>query len=444
MDPATFDRVDGVTLFEDIYGKQTTVGQYEDALERNVIVNLCPGTPTPADLREATRMIRDATVTLTKSDYSMDGNLLQYGAQLGSARFRTELSVFLSEQYGDTVLPKNVMVTNGASPSLLSVCKALFSPGSTVFAEDPTFFNALKIFKDVFQFNLIGVPTDKDGMQVDILEEQLEEHFGSKNFTGTSHRPFQCMIYTMPTFHNPTGTCLSHARCAKVIQLARKFEALVFCDDVYNMLHYNGQATAPPRLLTFDKPSDLDYKGHVISNGTFSKILGPGVRLGWVEAGDRLMHLFFDSVCMHPAGSNNHFMSEVVAEIMAAGWLRQHTQDLRLQYSDILQDIMMIFKQHLPREMTVRNLEGGYFFWLELPARCNATRVAELAKDKHNVLVIPGWRFSMSGSYQNCIRIAFTFNEKAVVIHGVTKLCDAIKEHLNELPAVEADVKNTV
>jgi DNA-binding transcriptional MocR family regulator len=126
-------------------------------------------------------------------------------------------------------------------------------------------------FWAIYVYSAIPVPTDENGMKVDVLEKLMGEHFGGKEFVGTAHRPFRCMIYTVPTFHNPRGSCLAPGkpnssselghnhlfaveRCEKMVQLARKYDALVFCDDVYNMLHYGGQKAAPPRLLTYDRP----------------------------------------------------------------------------------------------------------------------------------------------------------------------------------------------
>ena len=96
------------------------------------------------------------------------------------------------------------------------------------------------------------------------------------------------MFYTIPTFHNPTGVVLSEDKSKRLIQMARKYDMIIVCDDVYNMLHYGKDSKAPKRLFAYDDPNDPDYKGNVVSNGSFSKILGPGYRVGWMEMCSRL------------------------------------------------------------------------------------------------------------------------------------------------------------
>ncbi|ELT99789.1 hypothetical protein CAPTEDRAFT_183609 [Capitella teleta] len=390
------------------------------------------GAPNPPDLRRAMGLMQTATNSLLASEYAANGNVLQYGPNLGSGRYRTELAKFLSEEYDDTVLPKNVMVTSGASSGLVLISAMLFPPGSTVFVEDPTYFIAINMLKHDFDMNVVPVPTDENGMKVDALEKLLEERFGGKDFEGSTHRPFQCMIYTVPTFHNPTGATLAPERCEKLVQLARKYESLVFCDDVYNMLHYAGKKAAPARLITYDRPSDPGYKGHVLSNGTFSKIFGPGLRLGWVEASDRLMDFFWKSHSIHSAGSANHFTSEIIAEVISKGMLRDHLKYMRDQYTETVKLIGETLRSKLPSSVKFRQLEGGYFFWVEMPEGCQGVRVAELARGNQNVVVLPGGRCSATGGYQNCVRISFSFNERAVVLQGVSKICSAINEHLAE------------
>ncbi len=135
---------------------------------------------------------------------------------------------------------------------------------------------------------VIPVKLNSDGTDVGDLEAKIIEH---KTSTSNS-KMFSGCYYTIPNFHNPTGILFSEEICKNLITIARKHELLIVCDDVYNMLHYEEFEKPPKRLFEYDCENDINFKGHVISNGTFSKILAPGTRIGWLECPPRIMEAF--------------------------------------------------------------------------------------------------------------------------------------------------------
>lgn len=144
---------------------------------------------------------------------------------------------------------------------------------------------ALDTIKQFHTLNIVPVKLNENGVDLDSLEKLLQEkQFKSQN------KEFWAMYYTIPTYHNPTGILFSPEVCEGLIKLSRKYDFLITCDDVYNILYYKDKE-APKRLLAYDNRQDKDFKGNVISNGSFSKILGPGVRLGWLEVPPRLKKL---------------------------------------------------------------------------------------------------------------------------------------------------------
>lgn len=156
-----------------------------------------------------------------------------------------------------------------------------------VFVDEVTYMIALEAIREFPSLKIVPVKLNDDGVDINDLEEKVVKH---KALPANGKMFYGC-YYTIPTFHNPTGILFSDEICRALIKLARKHDLLIVCDDVYNMLFYDDDS-APKRLLEYDDENDSDFKGNVISNGTFSKILSPGVRVGWMECPPRITDVF--------------------------------------------------------------------------------------------------------------------------------------------------------
>ena len=243
--------------------------------------------------------------------------LLAYGAPegawplLGWIRDRIEtregLSVSLDECVG----------TAGNSDAIDQVCTLFTAPGDIAFVESPTYHLGLKILRD-HQLDLRPVPTDADGLQADVLEEQL----GQAVRDGRRAR----LLYTIPTFHNPTGVNLSPARRQKVVELAAAHGLLILEDDVYRELAYDG--SAPPSLFS------IAPRGTVIRMGSFAKSLAPGLRLGWVNCSTEQARRFADGGLRDSGGAPNFTAAMMVAALCAAGDFDAHGVRLRDAYRE--------------------------------------------------------------------------------------------------------------
>ena len=193
---------------------------------------------------------------------SGDRQPLQYGAEAGNGYFREALADFLAKASGASIAPESLFVTAGASSALDLICTLYTCPGDTIFVEEPSYFLALRIFAD-HGLRAVPIPMDDDGLRIDVLEEEL-----------TRQRPK--LVYTIPTFQNPSGRTLSQARREKLVEIAQRDNFLVVADEVY---HFLGYTQAPPQpFAAFAK--DVEQ---VISVNSFSKILAPGLRLGWMQ-----------------------------------------------------------------------------------------------------------------------------------------------------------------
>uniref|UniRef100_T1IUR9 Aminotransferase class I/classII large domain-containing protein n=1 Tax=Strigamia maritima TaxID=126957 RepID=T1IUR9_STRMM len=298
---------------------------------------------------------------------------------------------------------KNLMTTAGSSHGLYYTASLFFKKGATVFVEDPTYFLAFIVLRNDLELNVVPVGLDSEGINMQSLEENVKKYI--KFSKDANNNMFDGMLYIIPAHQNPTGLCYSEKRCKEIVKLARQYNLLVFCDDVYNLLSYSGPAIPP--VFYYDNPSDPDFKGNVISNCTFSKLLGPGLRLGWFQTSENILDKFIQSGVMKSGGCPNNYTAGILASIMELGLLDE-------TLSILLQDY-----------------KGGFFVWITLPPGVDAEKLAAFTKEKYDVSVLPGNRCSVEGNSKNCIRIAYTFHEEKIVFESVLRLCSGIKEYLS-------------
>ncbi|GAG85960.1 unnamed protein product, partial [marine sediment metagenome] len=235
---------------------------------------------------------------------------LNYGERQGDVRFLEKLAALLSDGYGSAVAAESLFVTAGNSQALDFVCALFTRPGDTVIVEEPSYFLAFQIFAD-HGLNIVSVPVDEEGMDIDRLEQELRR---------TSPK----MLYTIPSFHNPGGQSMSAARRERLADLSRKHGFLIAADEVYQLLWY--KQAPPPALGT------LTDRGNILSLGSFSKILAPGLRLGWIQTSSELMERLLDSGAINSGGSFNHFTSHVVRHAIELGLQQSWLLKLRQAY----------------------------------------------------------------------------------------------------------------
>jgi DNA-binding transcriptional MocR family regulator len=206
---------------------------------------------------------------------------------IGTHNFREQLAGFLSKNYDSPVNSADIVLSGGASSGLLLILSTLLDMNGVVFVDEVTYMIVLEAIAQFPTLKIVPVKLNNDGVDVEDLERKILQH----KFTPTHGKMFFGLYYTIPTYHNPTGILFSDQVCNALISLARKHDFLIVCDDVYNMLHYDDEKS-PKRLFAYDKDDDVNFKGHVISNGTFSKILAPGTRVGWLECPPRITEEF--------------------------------------------------------------------------------------------------------------------------------------------------------
>ena len=390
------------------------------------IYSLSMGAPSTNLRQKCAELVQKATLSLHKSEHCP--NAFQYGADQGSAAFRTEMAKFLTEHYGDTVNYEDLWVNAGATQGLNFIGHTLFHPGDVVFVEEPTYHTGLNALRDDFGMKLVGVPTDNDGMLVDELEKLMMKH-SSDLRPGTDKKPYSAMLYCVPTFNNPTGSYLPTERCKKLIKLLREHNVLALCDDVYNLLSFTDGAPPPQRVFAFDNKLDADYKGNVISNGSFSKFLGPGLRLGWMEVPERARQVMVTSAYARSGGCFNHYMSCIISVALQEGLVKEHLLMARKVYRSQCDVLCEALDKYMPGQFSYQKPKGGYFVWVTFPPEVDCDKLFDTCKKKYLVEFNYGSRFCATpGKFKNCLRLSFAFNEPNILEHCVKQIGLALKE----------------
>jgi len=331
-----------------------------------------------------------------------DREILQYGAEQGGGRFRLALADFLSEGYGFPVDADTLFVTSGISSALDLFCTLFTLTGDTVFVEEPSYFLALRIFTD-HGLRLVSIPTDSSGLVVDLLEEALVVHHPS-------------FLYLIPAFQNPSGHTLTQERRERLLAISKEHNLLVLADEVYQFLNYTIQ---PPKC--FGAYTDME---NVVSLGSFSKILAPGLRLGWVQANPKLIQRLAGCGLLESGGGMNPFTSAIVRLIIESGGLRQNIDHLVQVYFTRVKVMDESLRRHLPQAEYV-SPHGGYFFWLRLPGI--DTQDLRQHASAHQVDYRPGILFSSQGALRDYLRLSISFYDGDEIDEAVQRLAQCLQ-----------------
>jgi 2-aminoadipate transaminase len=330
-----------------------------------------------------------------------DPAILQYGTEQGNGYFRQALAGFLTRGYGFPVQPQDLFVTNGASMGLHLVCSLFTHPGDTVFVEEPTYFLALRILAD-HGLQVVPIETDEQGLKPDSLEEALR-----------SSRP--AFLYLIPTFQNPSGRTLPEARRQQIARLSREHGFIIAADEVYHFLDYQ---QAPPAPM-----AAYSGQGNVISINSFSKILAPGLRLGWIQTDPERIRRFITFGLLDSGGGMNPFTSAIARYVIESGGLAANISHLQGVYSRRVQAMDECLRHYLPQAEFVPPL-GGYFFWLRL-AGIDSAGLLQQARS-YGVSFHSGRRFSSRNGLAEWIRLSYVNTDIDEIEEGTKRLAEAV------------------
>jgi 2-aminoadipate transaminase len=368
-------------------------------------INLRVGQPSPNGMLPLDLVRKASAAKLAEND----PEYLQYGNIYGYPKVRESVCKFLTKRYGFPIKLEHLMMTNGNTGALALILSIFTSSNDLVFAEEPTYFLAKSIFKD-FKLRLEQIVQDKDGLDVDALEKRLQSGEIPK------------LLYLIPTAHNPSGRTMPAERRMKLQKLSVQYKFLIVSDEVYQMLTFP-HITPPPSMGFYDTD------GTILVLGTFSKILCPGIRVGWIQAHPPLLEKLVLSGQLDSSGGLNPVGFGTCEKAIDLGLLEPHVDwvrgELWRRYSTLRDGLV----KHLPPGVTFEEPQGGYFCIVRLPDGINAADVLPLAKDKHKVQFLPGSFFSQT--MDQYMRLSFSYYSSEDLGLAAQRLGDAIREYLS-------------
>lgn len=385
-------RFDGVT--------GSAIREIFKVLGRPGMISFAGGNPSLAALPDG--LCADIARDVLREDGK---RILQYGATEGYPPFVESLRAYLTAQYGFDFDANGLLPTTGSTSGMDLLLKAFVNPGDAVLVESPTFLGNMQTL-NLYQARLIPVESDEGGVKLDALEEAIQKHHPK-------------LFYIIPSFQNPSGRTLAADRRKPIAELAARYGLLVLEDDPYRDLRYTGEHL--PTIKSYDRT------GHVAYMGSFSKIISPGLRVGYLVAQQDIVR----KCAIGKQGTDLHtpnLNQAIVDQFLRRGLLSPHIQSILPPYRDQMRRMLEAL-QAFPEGTRWTTPEGGLFIWVELPDHLNATELFPAAVDA-GVAYVPGTYFYPFGGHHNTLRLNFSNSTPEQIGVGMEKLKTLFESNL--------------
>ncbi|OQY41185.1 aminotransferase [Candidatus Atribacteria bacterium 4572_76] len=337
---------------------------------------------------------------------------LQYSSTEGLPELRRCILDHLAKD-GNKGELENIIISSGSQQGLDLVGKTFLSPGDVAIVELPSYLAALNAFYS-YGGELVGIPMDDEGMQMDILEEKLTQ---LKN-EGKKVK----FIYTISNFQNPAGVTMSLARRKKIIEIAHKFNVFIVEDNPYEKLRFEGEPT--PSIYSLEK------NGSVISLGTFSKILCPGLRLAWILGNKEVIRKI--AILKQATDLCTSILSQLIAcEYCQSGKLEENIKSNVQIYKKKRDTMLNALEKYFPKETVWTKPQGGFFVVATLPEYIDTGEMFKEAIEE-KVAYVPGAPFFADRKGQNTMRLSFCFPSAEDIDEGIKRLGKVIKKNIKE------------
>lgn len=386
-------------------GVLTTVvlAAFELMKQGKKIISLTGGSYDPPSLpgAEVCKAFEDATPEAWME-------MLQYGNTTGMLSLRGELSRFMAEAEIEADSQSEIIVTTGSQEAIDLVTRVFVDPGDALLIGSPTYLSALSAFKQMNP-DFREVPIDKDGMDTDALEAELKE----LKAEGKEAK----LLYIIPSFQNPTSAMLTRERRLRVLELAEEHDFLIFEDNPYGYISFEGPMPTPL--------AGLDEAGRVMYTSTFSKIVSPGMRIGWLASNDEFIAKMSEaksriSIC------NDGLSQYAAAELLRKGVVARQIPKMIDVYRKKRDVMLETMDSSFPEETEWNRPKGGLFLWVKMPGHVNTTEMLMEAVNS-GVAYIPGSNF-FTGPVHNYMRLNYSFPSEPDIVEGIQILGGLLKE----------------
>ncbi|KAF9886582.1 hypothetical protein FE257_011354 [Aspergillus nanangensis] len=433
------------------------------------IIDLFRGHPNPGVLPMAALTEASAAVMASPD---IQAKSLMYGPDEGYMPLRQHIAQWLSDFYQPIapISADRICITGGASQNLACILQVYSDPIYTrnVWMVAPTYFLACRMMDDAgFTGRMRGIPEDeKSGVDLAYLRRGLiaaEEKANEEGNLKPIHKPsrpwgkvYKHLIYAVPTFSNPATLTMSRSDREQLVRLAREFDALIITDDVYDFLQWSPDPKKTlsepsrsqyPRLVDVDRYLDdgpHDEWGNTVSNGSFSKLIGPGTRTGWAEGTEKMAFGISQAGSTRSGGAPSHLAAAIIDQLFPTAFPQYLETSLQPMYAGRYHRLMGAIREYLlPLGVTLPSsapdVAGGYFIWAQLPAPLSASALAPVALREQKVKVATGNLFEVqgdpsgcAGELDRCIRLCFAWEEEDKLAEGVRRLACAVQRALGK------------
>jgi 2-aminoadipate transaminase len=400
-----------VSDLEEIFNRQITA-QKKSAIrevlkltQRPDIISFAGGLPSPESF--PVEHLKKIVCRILDSEEAYQA--LQYGLTEGDVHLR-ELLVARYRESGLNIGIENLVITTASQQALDLLPKVFINPGDKIICGLPSYLGGISAFT-FHGASLEGIPLDRNGMRTDVLEKKLAK------MRALGEKPK--FIYTIPDFQNPAGITMPESRRQEIIDIARKFDVLIVEDSPYRELRFDGNH----QKMIYA----MDNTGQVISIGTFSKILAPGFRIGWIIADEAIINKLVIAkqtadLCTSP------FVQKIAARYMESGVFDSHLSKITGMYREKRDIMLAALREYMPEGVTWTEPEGGLFLFLTLPEYMDSAELFIQAVEE-KVAFVPGSVFFCDGCGHNTMRLNFSFASKEMNVEGIRRLAKAIRKN---------------
>ncbi|MDR1861850.1 MAG: PLP-dependent aminotransferase family protein [Candidatus Ancillula sp.] len=335
----------------------------------------------------------------------------QYGSAQGNPELR-KLILQITEIEGTTADPDNVVITSGSQQALDYITRIFINPGDVIIAEAPNYVGALGVFRS-YQADVQNAQMDENGLIPEKLEVQLKklDQIGKR----------VKFLYTVPNFHNPAGVTMSVERRKQVLDICKKYEILLVEDNPYGLLSFDG--TIHPSIYSLDYDASLGYAPNVVYMGSFSKIIAPGFRVGWMIVPDGIKEkavLSSESAILCPSNASQ---MTLIAYLKNFDW-KEQIREFRSVYKERHAAMVDAINEYLPY-CTYNDPTGGFYIWLKVPDDINTKSIQEECLNA-GVSFVPGRGFYATGEGDEYMRLSFCFPTPEHIREGIKRLASVI------------------